>query len=299
MELFSMTCFVTLAKYQKFFDAAEALYLSQSSLSKHISALERELGVRLVTRNLRCSVLTDAGREFLPYAESITGEYVKVTGLLDSYKKTAQKRLTIYTHSFLSQYGYSDMLIRFQKLYPDILLEINELDSISSLQRVFSDPSNICIVFSETDTLSDKLEHYRLMDDELVLLVTAGHPFAELDSVSLSMLRGEKIQIMLERQETFLYAFILQQFGRAGFSPLSTTYGLWCSSIPELLRRNNLLSIMPRKIAESSCGGDIKLLPISGTDKLSLQLIKDKDNNTEMARLFFDFVRDRRPQSLT
>ena len=61
MELFSLRCFVTLAQYLKFSEAADSLFLSQSAFSKQIQALETDLGVKLFERNAWATALTDAG----------------------------------------------------------------------------------------------------------------------------------------------------------------------------------------------------------------------------------------------
>ena len=63
--------FAILAQSHTFLDAAELLFMSQSTLSKHIMAMERELGCRLIDRSQRHVTLTAQGEAFLPYAQKI------------------------------------------------------------------------------------------------------------------------------------------------------------------------------------------------------------------------------------
>ena len=56
--------FMLIEKYKSFSRAAEENYLSQSTISKKIKALEKELGVELFIRAARNTELTDAGKEF-------------------------------------------------------------------------------------------------------------------------------------------------------------------------------------------------------------------------------------------
>jgi DNA-binding transcriptional LysR family regulator len=71
MELKSIRIFVLTAKYRNFSRVAETLFLSQSSISKYISALEADLGQQLLIRNTKSVMLTEFGRDFLPYAEKL------------------------------------------------------------------------------------------------------------------------------------------------------------------------------------------------------------------------------------
>ena len=73
MEIEYIRQFALLARDCHFQSAADELFISQSTLSKHIAALEKELGQKLFHRTTRQVELTDFGRAFLPYAEKIIG----------------------------------------------------------------------------------------------------------------------------------------------------------------------------------------------------------------------------------
>lgn len=71
MEMTQLRYFVALAKYQHFTKAAKELYISQPSLSKSISNLENELGVRLFDRDKKAVYLNEYGKSLLQHAEKI------------------------------------------------------------------------------------------------------------------------------------------------------------------------------------------------------------------------------------
>lgn len=62
---------VAVARHRSFTLAASELFMAQSTVSRQVSSLERELGRRLFVRNLRSVDLTLEGRAFLPEAEKI------------------------------------------------------------------------------------------------------------------------------------------------------------------------------------------------------------------------------------
>ena len=89
MEIEYIRQFALLAKECHFQSAADMLYISQSTLSKHVAALEKELGQKLFHRTTRQVELTDFGREFLPYAEKIIGVMNDCeTSLIARYQQT-------------------------------------------------------------------------------------------------------------------------------------------------------------------------------------------------------------------
>lgn len=73
MEIEQLRAFAAVAQTGSFTRAAEKLYTSHSSISRAVSALERELGVKLIERDNRVGGLTRAGGILLKGAENILG----------------------------------------------------------------------------------------------------------------------------------------------------------------------------------------------------------------------------------
>ena len=71
MEVQYVREFLTLVKYGNYLAAADELFISQSTLSKHIFALEKELGLSLLNRTTRKVQLNQYGAAFLPYAQKM------------------------------------------------------------------------------------------------------------------------------------------------------------------------------------------------------------------------------------
>ncbi len=91
MEIRHLRYFTTLAKTLSFTQAAESLYVSQSTLSQQIAALERELGLTLFERSHRSVELTDAGRALLTEAQHILSEVDRFGSIADAQAERADK----------------------------------------------------------------------------------------------------------------------------------------------------------------------------------------------------------------
>ena len=71
MEIDYLYEFSVIAQMGSFSDAVDELNISQSSLSKHIIYLEKELDIQLFNRTTRSVRLSEAGKKILPYARQI------------------------------------------------------------------------------------------------------------------------------------------------------------------------------------------------------------------------------------
>ena len=76
--------FLAIVKYNHFTLASQELYISQSSISKHIKSLEKELGVELFNRQHRSVRLTEAGEEFYKFASKSMTNYNNILFFLST-----------------------------------------------------------------------------------------------------------------------------------------------------------------------------------------------------------------------
>jgi len=117
-----MPLFVEVARRKSFTLAAEFLNMPDSTVSRRISALEKELGVRLLNRNSRNVELTESGREFFEYCENIVAEAEAARDLLmDNAKKPSGRvRISLRNDIYLSY--LSEAFLEFARLWPGIQL---------------------------------------------------------------------------------------------------------------------------------------------------------------------------------
>lgn len=106
LNLDNVKCFISLAECLNFTKAAEKEHMTQTSMSRKISGLEEELGVRLFYRDNHQVILTDAGSEF----------YVQAQKLLDVYESTVRLVQNV-------EQGYARSLKIGVGIYEDELLD--------------------------------------------------------------------------------------------------------------------------------------------------------------------------------
>ena len=99
MEINYLKEFVVLAQTGNFMEAADILYVSQSTLSKHIKSMELELGVPLFDRTTRKVTISKFGELLLPYAQQIAELQDKYTAIFQNSLDIDQETLTVGCHT--------------------------------------------------------------------------------------------------------------------------------------------------------------------------------------------------------
>lgn len=115
MDIMHYREFIELANRLNFHEAAKALNMSQSSLSKHILSLEALYGTQLLDRGKRRVALTEAGSVFLEQALKIWEAYEESIAVMSVQRKTAQLKITGLIDSPDEYYNMSRVFVRMQE----------------------------------------------------------------------------------------------------------------------------------------------------------------------------------------
>ncbi|MFB9886754.1 LysR family transcriptional regulator [Balneatrix alpica] len=137
-RLRAMQLFVRLADLGSFTRVAEQTRFSKSMISKEISRLEEELGVRLLHRSTRALQLTYAGEGYLQRARGILAQLDEADHFLQVLQQQPRGKLKINAPMALGITDLSKMFADFMQAYPDIELDIHlSDDSVDLLQQGF------------------------------------------------------------------------------------------------------------------------------------------------------------------
>lgn len=140
MTLEQIDYFICTVQSRTFFDAAETMHISQSSLSKQIMKLEKELDLTLWDRSKRTAVLTPAGEFFYKEALKISRQYHRSMESVSHFKDCESQTLHIGTLPFLpvpSHFCDPQFLCRTSELSFS-LKEVEDQDLLSGLEKIFS-----------------------------------------------------------------------------------------------------------------------------------------------------------------
>ena len=190
MEFTQLEAFLEAANWGSFRRAADALYLSQPSVSARVQTLESEVGVALFHRTARGVRLTDMGRIFLPFAQRSIETLRRGREVLESVRQTSAGILNMATARVIGTYVLPETLQKFQQLYPDANLHIKVGGSSDVLQMVVDEEVQLGLARFMQHPDVDALHLY---DEEAVLVVHPGHSFTKTRVAAMSQVAQEPL----------------------------------------------------------------------------------------------------------
>ena len=169
MNLQTMEYFAVLARERSFTRAAEALHITQQSLSGHIASVEQELGTQLVVRRSPLE-LTYAGRAFLRHAERIRQEELALRQELSDITGQHRGQLRVGIAFTRSKAIMPDIVTAFQEQYPNV--EICMLENANdTFARSLLD-GEIDLAIANFPAQLPEIEHLPFYHEDVVLLAS-------------------------------------------------------------------------------------------------------------------------------
>ncbi len=214
MDFGQIDAFVQVSAHNSFSRAAEVLQLTQPSITARIQSLEREVGEELFERGGRGVRLTDAGLAFLPHAERILQTLVEGRDAIDEVRNVQLGSLHLGSALTISTYVLPRILRAFHGSHSGVDVSIRTGRSEQVLAMLQADEVQVGLV----RTLSHpEVETIRLYEDEIVLTVNPGHPFAAAGTASVEDAASEPI-VLFDRGSSY-FGLIHGFFRQAGVVP--------------------------------------------------------------------------------
>lgn len=168
MDFKQIDAFVNVAKYKSFSKAAEAIYLSQPTVSAHIASLEEELGTTLFDRHGKEVKLTQSGELFLEYAISLTNMRNTAILSLSEVNKRVSGRLTIGSSTTPCRFILPPLIKDYHDIYKDVTFDIKEDSTKRVVDMILSGDADIGIV---GELFKDpRLSYEKISDDSLTII---------------------------------------------------------------------------------------------------------------------------------
>jgi DNA-binding transcriptional LysR family regulator len=210
-RLKQMRAFVTTVKLGTLSRAAEALYLSQPSVSLQLQALERELGMELLHRSRRRINLTDAGEALYELARPLVEGWENLDRQFQAKVKGLQAgKLTVAAGSSTIQYLLPQLVRQYRERFPDVQLQLANVTGKDGMALLRADEADFA-VGSMLDVPNDiawaPVYHYDPM-----LITPLDHPLAGKENVLLEDLSPYGLILPPQRLSTYrLVDLVFQQ----------------------------------------------------------------------------------------
>jgi LysR family transcriptional regulator, transcription activator of glutamate synthase operon len=287
MEIRQVQYFLSIVDTGSFSAAADEHYVSQSTLSKMIMALEKELAVTLFDRSKRKVSLTEAGRVFLEHARKLDVDNKAMLTQMGGFRSSADS-FSIGAIPILNQYGIAASISQFKDRHPHIQFNLEEIGGINIIPGL--EEHRFDLAFTRNNYLDGKqYELHVICKDKMILVVSKNNRYASRKSISLKELSNDNF--ILFDKATDLYKLIMDECAKAGFEPSVFFSSHRKVSVFGLVETNIGIALMPLKIYEYHQPPNI--VPISLEEEISCDmcLVYPKTRKlTAAAETFVDFI---------
>lgn len=265
LDLRKVEIFYWVAELRSFSQAAELLSLRQPTVSAHVQELEEASGGKLFYRIHGRVSLTPLGELLVERAKSLLAFKRELRGAVEQFHGTLSGELWVGGSNIPGEYLLPPMLGAFTKKYPAVKPVLRIRDSAGILEDVLDGKVELGFVGSKRPDA--RLGFKKLWDDEMVLAVPKGHPWAQRKFIQLSELRTEKF-ISREHGSGTLESFLqLLAKGRRSLDNLlniSMELGS-TEAVKQALRAGFGVSILSRiSIQHELAEGTLVEVPIRG-----------------------------------
>lgn len=288
MNLNQLYYFQKLAQMQHFTKAAEALYISQPSLTYSIKSLEKELNTPLFEKKGRNVVLTKYGQTFYEYVNRSIGELETGTEIVKNYGSPTYGVVDlafIYTmgHKFIPK-----LVSTFSKVEGNEHITFN-LEQNTSREVVNLLKEGKCdIAISSFVSEEKSLRFTEIAQEELVLIVSKDHPLAKRKKIDLR--ETSDYPYITYGETSGLYSHMKKLFEESGFEPNVKCRIQEDHTIFGFVENGYGIAVVP-KLSTISSFGIVPIIIEKPVIKRSVYLVTSKDRKLAPApQKFLEYI---------
>lgn len=285
LELRLVRYFTVVAEHLHFGRAAAELHLAQPSLSRQIQRLEHRLGVLLLDRTPQGTLLTEAGKAFLPEAQALLAAARGAAAVARAHSPVGS--LVV---------GYVEDLVitpavgEVRKRNPQAHISTRHLECDE--QRAFAD-GEVDVLVARTP-LFVPVEGVRtavLFEEPRVLVVPKGHRLAGRASVSPSDFAGDEPVVCPHGGPRVIYpaeAFVWTDPGPISAGPVTESF----EDRLELVASGQAVAVLPAGDRRSSLRPDLVSVPVEGVAASRVVVATKEGDPNPLVRAFVEAARD-------
>lgn len=260
MDIRHLQYFIEVAKQRSFTKAAQALFITQPTISKMVRNIEDELGVELFDRKLRKMELTDAGRIIFEQAQDIVNAFENLSTELNDLMNLKKGRVTIGMPPMVGSSFFPLIIEKFHEEYPGIKVQLVE-DGAKSIEKGVENGSLDIGVTLLPPAKHDIFHIFSFVHEELMLVVYPQHRLAGRDACSLCELSEEAFVSF--RDDFSLHDRIISACRLAGFEPQIASQSSQWDFIVEMVAAKLGVALLPAPICQELASERFKVIPLA------------------------------------
>ena len=283
--------FTLLAETLNFSKAAEKAFITQPALSRHIAAIENELGTKLFKRNTKHVELTLAGAEVYESFSEIVRLFAEAKTQLGKISQGKAGVLTISSPYYWTGDFTEPLVLSFHHINPECEVKIISCQPQEGMQAMIGGQSDIAVNLFSAD-LNNSIRQVVFSAERFAAVMDIRHHLANRDSICLAELSGDSF-IFLENdgEDPSRYnTFILELLQRRSISPKRIYYTQQIDTLGMTIKQTGGVCVMPYGVRHMN-RSYIKVVPLEDQDcVVPMCLLFKTDNENPLIPEFIKIV---------
>ena len=197
MNTFQLSCFLAVAEYLNFAQAAQTLHVTHPAVSQQIKSLEKELGAPLFVRTTRSVSLTEEGKAFLPDAQQIVTLSRRATKRFGTGLDKPIEMLTIGCYSSACMILLADALEQLRSMRPALHPNLQTIPFRHIYHRLESGDLDAVVGFREAPDTKINAFFKELSKSSIVCVCARNHALAGVKEICMEDLKKEKLVLFM------------------------------------------------------------------------------------------------------
>lgn len=292
MDLWQLHIFYKVVDLKSFSRAGRAVHLSQPTVSSHIKDLEDHFDCRLIDRLAKEALPTKAGRLLYRYAKRMIVLRDEVESAMAEFKGKIKGSLDLGGSTIPGAFVLPAIIGTFTTRFPEVNVSLTIADTQQIIDAILSGDLELAVVGAAASNAN--IVQTRLVDDEMCLVVPAGHRWA-----------GKK---RITAQQLFSEPFIIREHGSGTLKSIQNSFsdaGLNINDLKIVARigsteairqgvksRIGVTILSAIAVTEDVAAGKLKTLSIDGLNlKRSFFLTHHRNRSlSPLSKTFIDFI---------
>ena len=291
LELRQIQYFIEVAKREHMTEAADALHVAQSAVSRQIVNLESELGVSLFLREGRNIRLTPIGRMFLEKMEQAMDVIDQARREIEQSLDPEKGTVRIGFPSSLAAHLLPTIISAFRKQHPHVKFQLHQDSYRHLIDAVLKGDIDMALL-GPLPTEERRVKSEILFIENLVALLSTNHPLAGKSSIALDDLRGDSF--IMSPMGYILRDVVMKACKQYGFVPAVSFEGKDIDAIKGLVSAGLGVTLLPEiTLVDSLPRATVKIKIAEPRVTRAVGVIIPRDRELmPTERLFYDFLKN-------
>jgi LysR family transcriptional regulator, transcription activator of glutamate synthase operon len=265
LETRQIQYFLEVAKREHVTEAADALHVAQSSVSRQIFNLESELGVELFIREGRSVKLTPLGRIFYERMKQIWNMMGDAKREVEEYLNPEKGTVRIAFPISMAAHTLPSIIYAFRTRYPEAKFQMSNALYWDLIDGVINGEYNLAMIAPMPNQEKEKkIKGATLFTENIVALLPIHHPLADRESIRLRDLKNDPFCVL---PEGFIFREqVVQACNDAGFSPQIAFEGKDIDALKGLVSAGLGVALMPEMTLVDNTPRSTVIVPLSDTN---------------------------------